>query len=59
MFVVDLVLTDQAAAWTYSFFQSENVQPAAQLSNSPKMYIGETGVFFSLLFPILTESHDL
>ncbi|KAI0312323.1 glycoside hydrolase superfamily [Amylostereum chailletii] len=34
---------DDAAAWTNSFFQSTNVQAAAALSNSPKMYIAETG----------------
>jgi len=37
------VSADQSAGWTYEFFQSVNVQPASQLSNSPKMYIGETG----------------
>ncbi|KAI0955615.1 hypothetical protein AcV7_006234 [Taiwanofungus camphoratus] len=37
------VSIDQAAGWTYEFFQTENVQPAAALSNSPKMYIAETG----------------
>jgi exo-beta-1,3-glucanase (GH17 family) len=32
-----------AAAWTASFFEQQNVIPAAQLSNSPKMSIAETG----------------
>lgn len=37
------VSIDQAAAWTYSFFEEQNVQPAAALSNKPTMYIAETG----------------
>ncbi|KAF9054946.1 glycoside hydrolase family 17 protein [Hymenopellis radicata] len=37
------VSIDGAAAWTASFFEETNVQPAALLSNSPKMYIAETG----------------
>jgi len=37
------VSIDQAAAWTYSFFEEQNVQPAAALSNTPTMYIAETG----------------
>ncbi|KAH7884397.1 glycoside hydrolase family 17 protein [Phlebopus sp. FC_14] len=34
---------DDAAGWTAQFFQTTNVEPAASLSNSPKMYIAETG----------------
>ena len=37
------VSIDQASAWTAQFFQTTNVQVAAQLSNNPKMYIAETG----------------
>ncbi|KAF8915330.1 glycoside hydrolase family 17 protein [Mucidula mucida] len=37
------VSIDEAAAWTAGFFDETNVQPAALLSNSPKMYIAETG----------------
>ena len=37
------VSIDQSAAWTYEFFEQQNVQPAAALTNSPKMYIAETG----------------
>jgi len=37
------VSIDQAAGWTYDFFQMQNVQPAALLSNKPTMYIAETG----------------
>ncbi|KAF9478179.1 glycoside hydrolase family 17 protein [Pholiota conissans] len=36
--------TAQAAAgWVTNFFEETNVQPAALLSNKPKMYIAETG----------------
>lgn len=34
---------EDAAAWTATFFEETNVIPASQLSNSPKMYIAETG----------------
>ncbi|EIN10059.1 glycoside hydrolase family 17 protein [Punctularia strigosozonata HHB-11173 SS5] len=34
---------DDAAGWTYEFFQEQNVEPAAALSNKPQMYIAETG----------------
>jgi len=37
------VSIDQAAGWTYTFFESENVDAAKALSNQPTMYIGETG----------------
>ncbi|KAH9995644.1 glycoside hydrolase family 17 protein [Russula compacta] len=37
------VSIDQAAGWTYEFFETTNVQPAAALSNHPTMYIAETG----------------
>ncbi|TFK49670.1 glycoside hydrolase [Heliocybe sulcata] len=37
------VSIDQAASWTWDFFDQQNVEPAAALSNSPKMYIAETG----------------
>jgi exo-beta-1,3-glucanase (GH17 family) len=37
------VSIDQAAAWTASFFQTTNVQPASLLPNSPKFFIAETG----------------
>jgi exo-beta-1,3-glucanase (GH17 family) len=33
----------QAANWTNTFFQENNVAPAALLPNSPKMVIAETG----------------
>ncbi|PCH39399.1 glycoside hydrolase family 17 protein [Wolfiporia cocos MD-104 SS10] len=33
----------QAAGWTYEFFQYENIEPAANLTNKPDMWIGETG----------------
>jgi exo-beta-1,3-glucanase (GH17 family) len=32
-----------AAPWVFNFFDETNVRPAAALSNSPKMYIAETG----------------
>jgi exo-beta-1,3-glucanase (GH17 family) len=37
------VSIDQAAGWTWQFFEQTNVQPAAALSNHPTMYIAETG----------------
>jgi exo-beta-1,3-glucanase (GH17 family) len=37
------VSIDQAATWTNLFFQQNNVQEAAALSNHPQMYIAETG----------------
>jgi exo-beta-1,3-glucanase (GH17 family) len=37
------VSAQESAAWTASFFDQTDVQPAAQLSNKPKMYIAETG----------------
>ncbi|KJA29923.1 glycoside hydrolase family 17 protein [Hypholoma sublateritium FD-334 SS-4] len=32
-----------ASSWVTNFFEETNVQPAALLSNKPKMYIAETG----------------
>ena len=32
-----------AAGWTYDFFETTNVQPAASISSSLQMYIAETG----------------
>ncbi|KAG9126231.1 hypothetical protein FRC07_004339 [Ceratobasidium sp. 392] len=32
-----------AAGWTYDFFQQTNIAQAAQASNKPSMYIAETG----------------
>jgi len=37
------VSIDQAAGWTWSFFEINNVDFAATLSNSPSMSIAETG----------------
>jgi len=37
------VSIDQAAGWTYDFFQQTNIAQAAQATNNPKMYIAETG----------------
>ena len=37
------VSIDQAAGWTYEFFQEQNVAVAQSLSNKPQMYIAETG----------------
>ncbi|KAJ3997684.1 glycoside hydrolase family 17 protein [Lentinula boryana] len=37
------VTVQTAAAWTAEFFEETNVQPAALLPNTPKMYIAETG----------------
>lgn len=34
---------DDAAGWTYDFFQEQNVQPAAAINSALKMYIAETG----------------
>lgn len=33
----------QAAAWTWSYFDENNVQVAAQAPNKPNMYLAETG----------------
>ena len=32
-----------AAGWTAEFFQTTNVAPAQALSNTPQMFIAETG----------------
>jgi exo-beta-1,3-glucanase (GH17 family) len=37
------VSIDTAAAWTYEFFEQNNVAAAANVSNHPTMYIAETG----------------
>jgi exo-beta-1,3-glucanase (GH17 family) len=37
------VSIDQAAGWTYDFFEQTDVAAAAALSNKPTMYIAETG----------------
>jgi len=37
------VSIDDAAAWTYQFFEQVDVTPAQALSNKPTMYIAETG----------------
>lgn len=37
------VSIDDAAAWTYEFFQENNVAAAQALSNKPQMFIAETG----------------
>lgn len=37
------VSIDQAAGWTWEFFQEQNVQVAQGLSNKPQMFIAETG----------------
>lgn len=37
------VSIDDAAGWTWDFFETNNVQPAQALSNQPQMYIAETG----------------
>ncbi|EMD33983.1 glycoside hydrolase family 17 protein [Gelatoporia subvermispora B] len=37
------VSIDQAADWTYNFFQTQDVAVANALPNAPKMYIAETG----------------
>ncbi|KAG7089332.1 hypothetical protein E1B28_011027 [Marasmius oreades] len=37
------VTVETAADWTFQFFQDNNVNPAAQLSNKPQMSIAETG----------------
>ena len=34
---------NDAAGWTYDFFQQTNIAQAAQVSNKPSMYIAETG----------------
>ena len=37
------VSIEQAAGWTYEFFQTQNVEVAQSLSNKPQMFIAETG----------------
>jgi exo-beta-1,3-glucanase (GH17 family) len=37
------VSIDNAAAWTYQFFEQVDVTPTLSLSNKPTMYIAETG----------------
>lgn len=37
------VSIDDAAAWTYEFFQENNIAAAQALSNKPQMFIAETG----------------
>jgi exo-beta-1,3-glucanase (GH17 family) len=37
------VSVDQAAGWTWDFFETQNVQPASELPNKPTMSIAETG----------------
>ena len=37
------VSIDQAAAWTYTFLQQQNIAVAQTLPNKPEMYIAETG----------------
>ena len=37
------VSIDQAAAWTYEFFEDTDVAATSSLSNHPTMYIAETG----------------
>ena len=37
------VAIDQAAGWTWEFFQQTDVAAAAAVPNDPKMYVGETG----------------
>ena len=34
---------DDAAGWTNTFFQEEDIAEAAKVSNNPQMYIAETG----------------
>jgi hypothetical protein len=45
------VSINDAAGWTADFFQQTDVIQAQALSNSPKMYIAETGESSS--FPLL------
>ena len=37
------VSIDQAAGWTYEFFQDTDVAVAQNLTNKPQMFIAETG----------------
>jgi len=37
------VSIQDAAGWTWEFFEEQDVQPAAAVSNKPQMYIAETG----------------
>jgi len=37
------VSIDQAAAWTYAFFEGQDVALTSNMSNHPTMYIAETG----------------
>jgi exo-beta-1,3-glucanase (GH17 family) len=37
------VSIDQAAAWTYDFFEEQDVALTSNMSNHPTMYIAETG----------------
>ena len=37
------VTVQESAAWTYEFFQQNDVALASNLTNNPKMYIAETG----------------
>lgn len=56
------VSIDQAAGWTANFFETTNVQPAAQLSNAPKFFIAETGwptVSSSVIIAITLFSNDV
>jgi exo-beta-1,3-glucanase (GH17 family) len=56
------VSIDQAAAWTANFFETTNVQPAAQLNSTPKFFIAETGwptVSFSIVPAIVLLSDSI
>lgn len=37
------VSAEEGASWTFDFFQNNNVDVAATLTNKPQMYIAETG----------------
>ncbi len=37
------VSVDQSAGWTWEFFDVNDVQLAQSLSNTPEMYVAETG----------------
>ena len=37
------VTVQESAAWTYEFFQQNDVQLSNNLTNKPTMYIAETG----------------
>jgi exo-beta-1,3-glucanase (GH17 family) len=52
------VSIDQAAAWTNEFFEQQNVQPAAALTNNPMMYIAETG-WPSVRTSLIWQCNDL